>query len=320
MENTQQTIKSLFGSTETKSKKAYIIAEIGINHEGSAETCADMIKAFAKAGADAVKLQTVDADRSYSPETDSYKIFKEAALTQAETANMFELATQHGVESFTTSGDLFTLDWVNKLNPAAHKISSGLLSCIPIVRATCQMGKPVLMSTGMSDDLAIDSAVKIAINEGCAIGLFQCTSEYPCPPEQLNLAAIGMLEKKYNRPVGFSDHSLGTSMAPLSIAAGARMIEKHVTLDKTRQGFDHSISLTPNEFANMVKAIRLAETALGHSRKSKSQNIQQKASNLSAESPQLMTWLLGTYFHYRIYCSCGFQVTMMVWPLGEPMR
>ena len=98
MENKQQTIKNLFSNPETKPQTAYIIAEIGINHEGSAEICAEMIIAFAKAGANAIKLQSVDADRSYSPETESYKVFKQSVLTQAETANMFELATQHGVD------------------------------------------------------------------------------------------------------------------------------------------------------------------------------------------------------------------------------
>jgi len=241
----------------------YIIAEIGINHEGSAERCANMIKAFAQAGADAIKLQTVDVDKSYAPDTESYKLFKAASLSAAETENMFILARQCGVEPFTTSGDLHSLEWVDKLNPVAHKISSGLISCLPIVEATCKKGRPVLMSTGMSDSASIQPAIAITKEYGCAVALLQCTSEYPCPTEKLNLATIRTLKEKFNLPVGFSDHSIGTEMAFLSVAAGASLVEKHVSFDKKRPSFDHSISLEIDEFAEMVKKIRLAEVALG---------------------------------------------------------
>ena len=248
----------------------YIIAEIGINHEGSADRCAEMIKAFAKAGADAIKLQTVDADRSYAPDTESYKLFSSASLSVEETANMFTLARQYGIEPLTTSGDLHTLEWVDKLNPVAHKISSGLLSCLPIVEATCRMKKPVLMSTGMSDSVAIEQAVAIAEKQVCPVAIFQCTSEYPCSPDKVNLAAIKAMEEKFCLPIGFSDHSLGTDMSFLSVAAGARLIEKHVS-------FDHSISLETDEFAEMVRKIRLAELALGSRQKTVDQNMKQQS-------------------------------------------
>lgn len=123
------------------------------------------------------------------------------------------------------------------------------------------------MSTGMSDTSSIVPAIAIAKEQGCSAAIFQCTSEYPCPPAKLNLAAIQSLEAKFNLPVGFSDHSIGTDMAFLSVAAGARLIEKHVSFDKTRPSFDHSISLEVKQFGEMVKRIRLAETALGTGRK-----------------------------------------------------
>lgn len=259
----KNTLNSLF----VKQSGTYIIAEIGINHEGSVERCADMIKAFARAGADAIKLQTVDADKSYAPDTESYQLFKAASLSPAETENMFTLARQCGVESFTTSGDLHSLEWVDKLNPVAHKISSGLLTCLPIVEATCKKRRPVLMSTGMSDSASIEPTIAITREYGCAVALFQCTSEYPCPPEKLNLGTIQFLKEKFNLPVGFSDHSIGTEMAYLSVAAGASLIEKHVSFDKKRPSFDHGISLEADEFAEMVKKIRLAEVALGSPQK-----------------------------------------------------
>ena len=257
----------LFDRVEENAGKTYVIAEIGINHEGSVERCSEMICASVAAGADAIKLQTVDAARSYAPDTESYKIFKKAALTEAETANMFQLACDCGVEAFTTSGDLQTLEWVDRLNPAAHKISSGLLSCTPIVTEACKLGKPLLMSTGMSGTATIDQSVEIARQSGCKTALFQCTSLYPCPTEKLDLSAINGLSKRYRLPTGFSDHSLGVHMAPLAVAAGARLIEKHVTFDKKRSGFDHSISLETKEFAEMVTLVRQAEIAMGQADK-----------------------------------------------------
>lgn len=260
-------ITDLFERVEENAGKTYVIAEIGINHEGSVERCAEMIRASAAAGADAIKLQTVDAARSYAPDTESFKIFNKAALTEDETANMFQLARDCGVEAFTTSGDLQTLKWIDRLNPAAHKISSGLLSCTPIVKEACKLGKPLLMSTGMSGTAMIDQSVEIALQSGCKVALFQCTSLYPCPPEKLGLSAINGLSKRYGLPTGFSDHSLGVNMAPLAVAAGARLIEKHITFDKNRSGFDHSISLETDEFVEMVTLVRQAEIALGQADK-----------------------------------------------------
>ena len=260
-------IGELFDNVNKDEHKTYVIAEIGVNHEGSVDSCAEMIRASASAGADAVKLQTVDASRCYAPDTESYKVFSEAALTEAETANMFQLARNCGVDVFTTSGDLQTLKWVDRLNPAAHKISSGLLSCTPIVKEACKFGRPVLMSTGMSSTAMIDQSVEIVRQSGCQTALFQCTSLYPCPIEKLDLSAIDGLNKRYRVPTGFSDHSLGVHMAPLAVAAGARLIEKHITFDKNRSGFDHSISLETDEFAEMVTLVRQAETAMGQADK-----------------------------------------------------
>ena len=250
------------------SPAVYIIAEIGINHEGSADRCAKLIRDSAIAGADAVKLQTVDASKSYARDTDSYEVFSKSALSKSETAKMFQLARDCGVEVFTTSGDLQTLNWVNKLNPSAHKISSGLLSCLPIVREVCKLGKPVILSTGMSNIAAIDRSVGIATQSSCDTALLQCTSLYPCPIDKINLRSINNLPERSDLPVGLSDHSLGIDVAPLAVAAGSRLLEKHITFDKNRPGFDHSISIETEEFAEMVTLVRQAERALGRADKS----------------------------------------------------
>jgi len=248
---------------------SFVIAEIGINHEGSVEACAKMIRAAAEAGADAVKLQTVDPEENYAPGTESHAIFSQAELTREETARMFELARQLGLEVFTTAGDFNTLEWVEALEPSAHKISSGLLTSTPIIRAAAKTGRPLLMSTGMAETEAIDRAVEAAKEAGCqALALFQCTSIYPAPPETLNLRTIGWLEERYGIPCGFSDHSRGIQAAPLAVAAGASMIEKHFSLDLGREGFDHRLSLSPEDFAEMVNGIRSAEAMLGTPEKS----------------------------------------------------
>lgn len=246
------------------SEPVIIIAEVGINHEGDVETCAAMVEAAAKAGADAIKLQTVDADENYAPGTESHRIFSNAALTREETARIFDLIRLSGAEPFTTAGDFETLNWVDLLNPSAFKISSGLLTSTPIISRAARTGRPVLMSTGMASHSEIDDAVTAARNAGGEhLALFQCTSVYPAPLESLNLGAIAWLEEQHGVPVGFSDHSQGIDAAPLAVAAGACIIEKHFSFDPSRDGFDHRLSLGPEDFALMVQNVRKVETALG---------------------------------------------------------
>lgn len=245
-----------------------VIAEIGVNHEGDAAVCARMIEEAAAAGADSIKLQTIDADENYVRGTESHELFSRCSLSREDTARMFELARRLGMEPFTTAGDPATLDWVTALRPAAHKISSGLLTNHPAVRHAARSGLPLLMSTGMAEVGDIDESVAAARGVGARhIGIFQCTSIYPAPPEALNLATIRWLEARYEAPAGYSDHSVGVEAAALAVAAGARMIEKHFTFDCSRKSYDHRLSLEPVEFAKMVRRIREAETMLGRSEK-----------------------------------------------------
>ena len=251
-----------FGSRRIgRGEPVLIIAEIGINHEGDEAVCARMIEAASRAGADAIKLQTVDADESYAPETQSHALFSRAALSAEATARMFDLARGLRLEPFTTCGDMATLEWVDRLDPAGHKISSGLLTHIPLIRRAAAKGRSILISTGMATVADIDAAVVAA--EGAPLGLMQCTSLYPAPPHQLNLRAIQSLADRYGVPVGFSDHSLGTEAAAIATAAGAHMIEKHFTLDASRAHFDHHLSLDPSAFGRMVQQVRAAESMLG---------------------------------------------------------
>lgn len=257
-----------FGEKSIGKRRPFIIAEIGVNHEGDFSVCEQMVREAAKAGADAIKLQTIDADENYVKGTESYNIFKSCALTRDETARIFELTRKLKMEPFTTAGDFKTLDWVDDLQPAAHKISSGLLTAIPIVKHVCSKGKPVLISTGLASLEEIDETVDVINSYGnIPFGMFQCTSKYPTPDHEVNLAAISRLKERYRVPVGLSDHSIGIEASVLSIAAGSCMLERHFTLDKSRAGFDHKVSLLPNELTDLVNRTKKAYEFMGSASK-----------------------------------------------------
>jgi len=244
----------------------WIIAEVGVNHEGSVDICARMIEAAASSGADAVKLQTIDADANYMRGTQSHALFSRCALTREETARMFDLCRKLGVAPFTTAGDFETLDWVDRLDPVAHKISSGLLTHTPLVRHAAKTGRPLVMSTGMAQFGQIETSVTAAREAGCkGLVVLHCVSLYPAAPESLNLAAIPMLRDRIDAPVGFSDHSIGTDASFAATVLGACMVEKHFSLDTRRPDFDHAISVDPRGMSDLVERIRSAERLLGRS-------------------------------------------------------
>jgi len=244
-----------------------VIAEIGINHEGSVQICARLVEEAARAGADSIKLQTVDPDENYAPGSESHALFSRSGLTPEETSQIFSLARDLGVEPFTTTG-ANTLPWVERLEPAAYKVSSSLFSHVPLMNQLAQTGRTLLVSTGMNGPEDISAVVELLQTAGTsAFGLFQCTSLYPAPPGLLNIAVIRWLEDTYAVPAGFSDHSIGIEASILSIGAGARMVEKHFTLDTNRPSFDHAISVEPRDFKRMVDGIRLAEKMMGDGHK-----------------------------------------------------
>lgn len=245
-----------------------VIAEIGINHEGDPDACMRLVEAAASAGADAVKLQTVKAEENYAPGTDSYELFRKAELPESDTTRAFKLARELGLECFATCGDELSMDFVESLDPPAWKISSGLLTHLPLIRRAASTARPLLLSTGMTGMIEVRRAVDAARGAGAQfLGLFQCTSLYPAPPETLNLRAMNSLVREFGTPVGFSDHSVGTMAATLAVACGAHMIEKHISLDPSRKGFDHQVSLDPSGFKSLVEAIRMTEIMLGQQEK-----------------------------------------------------
>jgi N,N'-diacetyllegionaminate synthase len=261
---------------ENTNNSCYIIAEIGINHNGSIDTCLEMIERAKHCGADAVKLQTVDPDENYVTSSESYQVFKANSLTADETSKAFEYAKELAVDIFTTVGDLKTLTWVDELDPVAYKISSGLFTHTVLIDQIIKTKRPVLMSTGMSDNEEIDFIMKHMQRRDCSnLALFQCTSIYPAPSDTLNLSRISYLKGKYDVPVGFSDHSLGIDAAAFSVAAGATILEKHFTLDKTQPGVDHAISINSDELKCLVSKIREVELMMGDAQAALNPKIQE---------------------------------------------
>lgn len=250
--------------SELIGNNVWIIAEIGINHEGCFDTCKKLIKVAADAGANAVKLQTIDPDLNYSSETESYKLFSKAKLTIDQTGQIFEYARKLGVEPFTTVGDVYTLREIQKFKPNCYKVSSGLLTCSPLINEIVKLGKPVIFSAGMTDfnitREALDSIVK---EKNDSVAILHCVSRYPPRLDETNLSQINFLKHEFSCTTGYSDHSGIPSMAGKAVLAGAEIIECHITLDKNRLDFDHKVSLNATEFKEMVSGVRDAECVRG---------------------------------------------------------
>lgn len=245
-------------------RPVFVIAEIGINHDGSESKAAEMIDAAAAAGADAVKFQTVDASESYLPGTPSYEAFAGRGLTLDAYCRLKDRARKCGLVMFSTPGDLASLQTIVASGMPAIKISSGQMTNTPILRAVARTGLPLIVSTGMADLAAIRAVLSdLQAHDAGPIALLHCTSLYPAPADTLNLTAIQSLNAEFGLPTGYSDHYLGSTAVIGAVALGACIIEKHFSLDRTLPGADHHLSAEPDEFARMVHEIREMEKMLG---------------------------------------------------------
>ncbi|MHA1598167.1 MAG: N-acetylneuraminate synthase family protein [Alphaproteobacteria bacterium] len=242
----------------------FVIAEIGVNHDGDEDTCARLIDAGADAGADAAKLQIVEADESYVAGTESHRVFSDRALSMAALDRLMAHAAARGIILFATPGDFSSLQKIVDLNMPAIKISSGLLTNSPLIERAARTGLPMILSTGMADLDDVRAAITSARAGGAEnLAVLQCTSIYPTPPAQVNLKAMQTLAGELDVPVGYSDHSLGETACLTAVALGATIIEKHITLDKGLPGADHHLSAEPGELARLVAGIRTVEEMLG---------------------------------------------------------
>jgi sialic acid synthase SpsE len=247
-------------------ERVLVIAEVGNNHEGDRDDALELVRQAAASGADAVKLQTFRTELFVRPhDRERYERMSRFELSPELVAELAELARSEGLLFVSTPLDLESAEMLEPLVDA-YKIASGDNDFVPLLDRVAASGKPVILSTGLSD---LEGAKRAAAHfEGRELAVLQCTSAYPAPPEEANLAAIALLGERLQCTPGYSDHTLGVEACLAAVAAGARVIEKHFTLDKEHSDFrDHSLSADPPELAELAAGVRRVETLLGQAEK-----------------------------------------------------
>lgn len=259
--------------------KTYIVAEMSSNHLMDKNRAKQIIKAVCEAGADAIKLQTytpntitLNSDAPQFKKTKGlwagetlYSLYQKAYTPWEWHEELKAYANSMGLDCFSSPFDMTAVDFMEQLNMPAYKIASLELLDIPMIKKIALLGKPMILSTGIAHLEDIERALSICEEAGNQdVILMKCTSAYPCPYEDINLKAIPLMKKTFNCIVGLSDHTLGCEAALGSVALGAKVIEKHVTLRREDGGPDSTFSMEPEEFRDMVIQIRNLEKALGH--------------------------------------------------------
>ena len=245
-------------------KTVFLVAEIGINHNGKFNLCKKMILAAAKSGANAIKLQTIEPSESYLKNTPSYKEFLNKNFNDEELYKLKEITEKLGLVFFSTPGDFKSLDRLRKIGIKLIKISSGLSTNIPLIEQVSKFKIPMIISTGMAYENEIIESVKAArkySNKG--VGVLKCTSLYPAPDKTINLNSIPTLRNKLKIPIGYSDHTIDDLTICGAVSLGATIIEKHFTLDNKLKNADHKISMMPKDFLIMSKKIKRILDILG---------------------------------------------------------
>ncbi len=256
----------------------FIIAELSANHNGSLDTALDTIRAAARAGADAIKLQTYTADTiTIDSRKEDFMIkgtiwegrnlhdlYAEAYTPWEWHARLFEAAREEGLECFSSPFDPTAVDFLEQLNTPAYKVASFEITDIPLIELIASRGKPVIISTGIAEmediELALDACHRMGNHD---IALLKCTSSYPAPIEEANLTMIRDFRERFGVITGLSDHTMGATAPIVSVCMGAKIIEKHFILDRSIGGPDASFSMTEAEFTDMVRMVRDAEKAIG---------------------------------------------------------
>ncbi|MCO6050165.1 N-acetylneuraminate synthase [Mesorhizobium sp. RP14(2022)] len=264
----------------------FVIAEIGVNHNGKLDLALELVEAAAAAGADAAKFQTFRADaitvrntatvayQKSSGADDQHAMLKALELGEDEHAVLAERCREIGIEFMSTAFDPHSLDLLCRLGIRRIKVPSGEVNNVPYLRDCALRGLPIILSTGMADMDEVSRAVDVLRETMPSLPdedehgqppliVLHCTSAYPTAPDDVNLRAMQTMGAVLKVPVGYSDHTEGTFVSPTAVALGARVIEKHLTLDRGMQGPDHAASIEPSEFKAMVAQIREAELILG---------------------------------------------------------
>lgn len=258
--------------------KTLVIAEIGVNHNRNIELAKQMIDAAKEAGADVVKFQTGIAEQvisRYADKAEYQKVTTGAEESQLEMCRKLlfplevfrelkEYCEDKRIEFLSTPFDLTSIEYLEQLGMKRWKVPSGEITNLPYLIRIAKTKKPVILSTGMADLQEVEAAVTVLKQYGCEkISLLHCTTEYPALYEDVNLKAMDTLQEVFQEEVGYSDHTQGIAVSIAAVARGARIIEKHFTIDQNLPGPDQKASLEPKEFKEMVQAIRNIELAMG---------------------------------------------------------
>jgi N-acetylneuraminate synthase/N,N'-diacetyllegionaminate synthase len=250
----------------------YIIAEIGSNHNKDKKIAKKMIDKAAEAGVDAVKFQTFQADKLYSKKTPKfskdkmkpYDLIKSIELPRGWQKELCQYASKKKLHFLSSPFDFEAVDELHKIGVPAFKVASFEITDLELLKRIAKKKKPVILSTGMASIEEIEEAIDVIKSQGNDnIVLLHCNSMYPSPIDIVNLNAINTMQSAFQIPIGFSDHTLGIHIPVAAVVSGARVIEKHITLDRNMKGPDHNFSIEPDELKQMVQNIRDVEKAMG---------------------------------------------------------
>jgi N,N'-diacetyllegionaminate synthase len=271
-------------------KGVYVIAEAGVNHQGSEAMAYKLIDVAIESGADCVKFQTFKAEKLVDASAplaayqvrqmdgavqNQYELLKSLEFNEDVFTRLKNYCDKKGIAFLSTAFDEESLDFLVSLGIAVIKIPSGELTNLPYLRKAASYGLPVILSTGMADIEEVQASIRALLNAGLSkdkITVLHCTTEYPAPADQLNMLAMKTLSMETGCKVGYSDHSEGDAAAIIAVALGATIIEKHFTLDKTLPGPDHQASMEPVELKNYISKIRATCLMLGSASKFAGEN------------------------------------------------
>lgn len=258
-------------------ERTFIIAEAGVNHNGNMNIAKEMIDCAVQAGVDAVKFQTFKTDKlilkniekapyqkvtTYSSES-QYDMLKRLEITKEQTAELMDYCRKKKIIFLSTPFEKASLDELDSMGVAAFKVAATDLTNIQFLRQAAEKGKPIILSAGMCYMEEVKRALEAIYSINKDVVLLQCTANYPIQDSEANINVVKTFKKEFDMLVGYSDHSQGVGASPYAVAVGAKVIEKHFTMDKNMQGPDHNASVSPEELKQLVIAIRKVEEYLG---------------------------------------------------------
>lgn len=287
--------------------KVLIIAEAGVNHNGSIQIAKQLIDKAVEAGVDIIKFQTFKSEKLVSKtarqaeyqqrnigkgDEGQFAMLKKLELSVENHHELIQYCQERNIRFWSTAFDMESIDFLHSLNMGLWKIPSGEITNYPYIKKIASFHEPIILSTGMCELSDIETALNVLIDEGVKkeqITVLHCNTEYPTPYQDVNLKAMLEIGEKFGVKIGYSDHTQGIEVPIAAVALGASVIEKHFTLDKTMEGPDHKTSLEPDELKSMVSAIRHIELALGNGHKtisdSERKNIEIARKSIVAACP-----------------------------------